>query len=415
MPNRVFPIRNNTACVYKWGWNTFRLYDATSSSCHRVKPVAVALDKFDDFHNTPEVLDDRQKMLAGQWPGRGCEYCENIENQGGVSDRVYHNNIPGLTPIDFDPANDQKVTPKILELYLTNTCDLACVYCLPIFSSRINEELKKHGPYPIGILPADEISDRDQYFSAWLTWLDTNYQHLDRLSILGGEPFLQKEMWNILDFVATRKNQNLTIAVNTNLNSKLDTIKRFVETCKDLIVCGKIKKVHISASLDCWGPQAEFIRDGLDLKRWQENFEYLIQHKWLTISVHQVITSLSLGTALELQQRIAEYKKQNPRITQEYHVVDSGHEEIYHPNMFGPTFFKYKLNELLEQYPVTTEWDLETRKRLEGICLMIDAVAPDRLRLTKLRATLDMIDHRRGTDWRKLFPDIDRYFIENEI
>lgn len=415
MPGQVFPIRNSTACVYKWTWNTFRLYNATSSSCHRVTPVTVPLDKFDDFHNTPEVLNDRQKMLAGEWPGRGCEYCENVEKQGGVSDRLYHNNIPGLTPVNFDPQGDQKVTPRIVELYLTNTCDLACVYCLPGFSSRINEELKKHGPYPIGIAPVTTISSRDQYFFAWLNWLDQNYPALDRISIMGGEPFLQKEMWSILEFVSTRCNQNLTISINTNLNSKTDTIKRFVEICKDLIVNKKIKRVHIDASLDCWGPQAEFIRHGLDLAQWQENFEYLIQHRWLSISVHQVITSLSIGTALDLQRRIAEYKKLNPKITQAYHVVDSGYEEIYHPNLFGASFFKGKLDELVAHYPITTEWDIETRKRLEGVCLMIDAEKPDELRLSKLHATLDMIDQRRGTDWKKLFPNINQYFIENGI
>lgn len=415
MTNRVFPIRNDTACVYKWAWNTFRLYNATSSSCHRINPVTVPLDKFDDFHNTPEVLNDRQKMLAGEWPGRGCEYCENVEKQGGVSDRLYHNDIPGLTPVDFDLLGDQRVTPRIVELYLTNTCDLACVYCLPGFSSRINDELKKYGPYPIGIVPIKQLSNRDQYFTAWLNWLDQNYQHLDRVSILGGEPFLQKEMWSILEFVGTKKNQNLTISVNTNLNASPDTVKRFVETCKNLIVNKKIKRVHIDASLDCWGPQAEFIRDGLDLKRWQENFEYLITHKWLSISVHQVVTALSIGTAFEFQQRIAEYKIQNPKITQAYHMVDSGYEEIYHPGMFGAAFFKDKLHTLLEHYPIATEWDIETRKRLEGICLMIDAEKPDPLRLSKLCATLDMIDQRRNTDWKKLFPDIAQYFIENGI
>ena len=416
MTSRVFPISNDTACVYKWGWNTFRLYNATSSSCCRVNPVAVSLDKFDDFHNTPEVLDDRKKMLAGEWPGRGCEYCKNVEKQGGISDRLYHNDIPGLTPVDFDPLGDQKVTPRIVELYLTNTCDLACVYCLPGFSSRINEELKKYGPYPIGIVPITQVSNRDQYFTAWLNWLNQNYQHLDRISILGGEPFLQKEMWSMLEFIDTKQNQNLTISVNTNLNANPDTVKRFVETCKNLIVNKKIKRVHIDASLDCWGPQAEFIRDGLDINRWQENFEYLIQHKWLSISVHQVITSLSIDTALDLQQRIAEYKKQNPKITQAYHVVDSGYEEIYHPNIFGAAFFKDKLNALIEHYPIATEWDIETRKRLEGICLMIDSEKnPDPLRLSKLCATLDMIDQRRGTDWKKLFPNINQYFIENEI
>lgn len=415
MPSQVFPIRNNTACVYKWGWNTFRLYNATSSSCHRVNPVTVSLENFDNFHNTPEVINDRQKMLAGEWPGRGCEYCQNVEKQGGVSDRLYHNDIPGLTPVDFDPRGDQRVTPRIVELYLTNTCDLACVYCLPGFSSRINEELKKYGPYLIGIVPITQTSNRDQYFTAWLNWLDKNYQHIDRVSIMGGEPFLQKEMWSILEFIDTKQNQNLTISVNTNLNANPDTVKRFVETCKNLIVNKKIKRVHIDASLDCWGPQAEFIRDGLDLARWQENFEYLITHKWLSISVHQVLTSLSIGTALDLQQRIAEYKKQNPRITQAYHVVDSGYEEIYHPNIFGAAFFKDKLDALLEHYPIATEWDIETRKRLEGICLMANAGNPDSLRLSKLCATLDMIDQRRNTDWKKLFPDIAQYFIENKI
>lgn len=415
MSDRVFPIRNDTACVYKWGWNTFRLYNGTSSSCHRVNSVAVPLDNFDDFHNTPEVLNDRKKMLAGEWPGRGCEYCQDVEKQGGVSDRIYHNNIPGLTPVDFDPNGDQKVTPRIVELYLSNVCDLACVYCLPIFSSRINEELRKYGPYPVGMIAVKETSNRDQYFSAWLNWLDKNYQHIERISILGGEPFLQKEMWSILDFVKNKKNHNLTISVNTNLNSKPELVKKFVETCKDLIITKKIKKIQIDASLDCWGPQAEFIRDGLDLSRWQQNFEYLIQHKWLSISVHQVITSLSISTALELQNRIAEYKKQNPKITQAYHVVDSGYEEIYHPNMFGATFFKEKLDELLQTYPVTTEWDIETRKRLEGICLMVNAQTPDQTRLSKLRTTLDMIDQRRGTDWKMLFPHINQYFIENKI
>jgi organic radical activating enzyme len=416
MHGNVFPIVNDAACVFKWTWNTFRLYDAGSSSCHRVTPVKVSLDQFDNFHNTPEVLDDRKKMLTGHWPvGRGCEYCENVEKQGGASDRTYHNNIPGLTPVDFDPAGDQKITPRIVELYLTNTCDLACVYCFPQYSSRINEELRKYGSYPIGIDPSVQISQRDQYFAAWLNWVDRNYQHLDRISILGGEPLLQKELWSILEMIATKQNRNLTISINTNLNSRPEIVKRFVAVGRELLVNKNIKKIHIDASLDCWGPQAEFIRHGLNLDQWQENFEYLIQQRWLEVSVHHVITSLSINTTLDLQSRIAEYKIQNPKITQDYHVVDSGQEEIFHPNMFGGSFFKSKLDELVKHFPMTTDWDAEMQKRLIGICMMIDSAEPDRSRLAKLRATLDMIDHRRNTDWRKLFPHIEQYFIENKI
>lgn len=415
MSDRVFPIHNNAACVYKWSWNTFRLHTATSSSCHRVTPVVVPLNKFADFHNTPEVLEDRKKMLAGIWPGRGCEYCENVEKQGGVSDRLYHNDIPGLTPVDFDPAGDNQVTPRIVEIYLTNTCDMACVYCLPHFSSKNNQELKKYGVYPIGIKPVDEVENRDQYFAAWMTWLSENYQKINRLSILGGEPLLQKELWKILDFVSTQSNRELVISINTNLNSSPTTIQKFVDTAKALIVNRNIKRVDINASLDCWGPQSAFIRDGVDLDRWQKNFEYLIQHKWLSITVHQVITSLSIDTAIDLQNKIAGYKIQNPKILQAYHLVDSGYERIYHPEIFGNKFFETQLNELLATYPVTTDWDLEARKRLEGICKLQQQSTPDLLRLKELYATLDAIDNRRNKQWRELFPRINQYFKDNNV
>ena len=411
----VFPIRNQAACVYKWTWNTFRLHTGTSSSCHRVKAVPVSLENFDQFHNTPEVINDRKLMLEGQWPGRGCEYCQSVEQQGGQSDRLYQNQIPGLTPVDFSLDYNAPVTPKISEIYLTNTCDLACVYCQPCFSSRNNAELKKFGPYPIGIRPIEQISTRDQYFDAYMSWLDRNYQHLARLSILGGEPLLQKELWKILEFVSSRTNHNIEIAINSNLNADPATVERFVEIGKELLISKKIKRLDICCSLDCWGPQVEFIRHGLDLDRWRKNFEYLIQHKWLSISVHHVVTALSISTTNNMQLAIGEYKKQNPKIVQAYHMVDSGYEEIYHPDMFGSDFFKQDLQHLLNTFPVLTEWDQQAQLRLDGICKLLSAATVDPLRLTKLHATLDMTDQRRGTDWKALFPDLDQYFKHNRI
>ncbi len=186
MSNKIFPIKNDAACVFKWGWNTFRLHDATSSSCHRVQPVHIELDDFDNFHNTPAAIEDRQRMLDNQWPqaGRGCEYCKDIEDLGGVSDRTFHNNIPGLTPVDFD-INTNQVTPRILEIFLSNTCDLACVYCMPIFSSRINDELKRYGSTPVGLQYISPLTNRAEYLNKFLAWLDNNYGKIKRLSQSG--------------------------------------------------------------------------------------------------------------------------------------------------------------------------------------------------------------------------------------
>ncbi len=414
--NSVFPIYNASACVFKWGWNTLRLYNGKSSSCHRVTPVEVTPETFDSFHNTPEVLDDRRRMLQGQWPvsGRGCEYCRDIEQAGGISDRLHHNQISGLTPVDFATDN-LNATPRISEIYLNNTCDLACVYCLPVFSSKINQELKKFGPYPLGIESVNKSPDRDRLFSLYLNWLKNNGSKLSRLSILGGEPLLQNELWQILEILYSLDNKNLELAINTNLNCNAETLQRFIDIGRDLTVKRKIKQVHVCASLDCWGDQAEFVRYGLNLQNWQRNFESLMQHRWMALSVHQVITSLTMKTAIDLQQRIAEYKKTNPKILQDYHLVDSGLEKIYHPQIFGGDFFQYQFDQLITEFPITTDWDIESRKRLEGIAGLTATGTVEIDRLHMLKQTLDTIDQRRGTDWQKLWPEISQYFIENNI
>lgn len=411
-----FIIKNDSACVYKWGWNTFRLHNATSSSCHRVTPVPVALDNFENFHNTPEVIQDRKLMLAGQWPvGRGCEYCQEMEVAGGMSDRTYHNAISGLTPVDFDPLGDQHVTPTVAEIYLTNTCDLACIYCIPEFSSRINNELKKYGPNIVGHRPSIPIHNSSAYLDRYFDWLETNYSKLVRLSVLGGEPLIQRDLDRFLDFLNTHKNPELEFAINTNLNCRLETIQQFVETAQQLIASKKIKRVDISCSLDCWGDPATYIRNGLSLDRWQENFEYLIQNKWLYVTVHQVLTSLSIGTADILQDKISQYKQSTKwNITQAYHAVDD-HDGIWRPEIFGSEFFKPQLDQLLAKFLIKSKGDEIARLRLEGIVKLTENKQPNLVKLSKFSAALDQLDRRRGTDWRLIFPEINEFLFMNGI
>jgi pyruvate-formate lyase-activating enzyme len=418
--SKVFPIENESACVFKWSWNTFRFYTGHSSSCHRIKAEFVPIEKFDDFHNMPAVIKDREQMKQGQWPdaGRGCEFCHRVEQQQGESDRTYHNRIPGLTPVDFDLGSNNKVTPRISEIFLNNTCDLACVYCTPIFSSRINDELKTHGPWPTGTFGKQLVPkrvDHEAYIEKYRHWLGENYTKLAFLNIQGGEPLLQKELWNFLEFMKEHANPDLVIAINTNLNANIATLKKFIAIARDLILTKKIKRIDINASLDCWGPQAEFIRWGLDLTNWQRNFEYVMSHKWIRLSVHQVITSLSLPTMLNLQQIITTYKQQHPKIQQDYHMVDSDFEKIYHPEIFGAEFFHGQFEDLVRTFPVATDWDHESKKRLEGYAKLQASAHINPERLLLLKGTLDQLDVRRKTNWRELFPGIDNFLTTNGI
>jgi len=413
---KIFPIKNSSACVFKWSWNTFRVITGGVSSCHRVKNEYLTSENFKEkFHNTPEVLNDRKLMLQGLWPkNRGCEYCKNIEDAGGISDRLYHNGIEGLTPIDFNQT--EYVSPSISEIYIDNTCDLACVYCQPLYSSKINQEYKQFGSFSWNThkIPIEKNKENN-LFSKYIEWLTDNSSNLIRLSILGGEPLIQKDFWTLVELLKTVGHKNLELAINTNLNCDQQTIERLVEKAKELTVNKNIKFLYVSGSLDCWGDQAKFVRYGLSLENWERNFQYLMKHKWIKLAVHQVITSLTIKTANELQKRIAEYKKVNPKIIQEYHLPDGGSEKVFHPEIFGKSFFAKQLEQLVKEFPITSEWDKFSRQRLEGVLKLMNNAEPDHSRLTLFKETLDAIDFRHNTDWKKLWPEINDYFNLNNI
>lgn len=410
---KIFPINNQSACVWKWGWNTFRLYTGGSSSCHRIKNVFVPLDDFDNFHNTPEVVNDRRLMQEGKWPsGRGCEYCKDIESSGGISDRLFHNPIAGLSPIDLDAQGQNLyVTPRILELYLNNTCDLACVYCIPIFSSKINEELKKFGSLPtIDIKPIDRIPDHQKYLEKMINWLGKNSKNLQRLSIQGGEPFLQKEFNVLIDWLERNDNPDLELSFNTNLNEKPGVIDGYVVRLRKMLVERKIKRVDFNCSIDCWGPQQEFIRYGLDLRNWQRNFEFLLEHPWLHVHAGHTVTSLSIKTLPLLLDLVNTYRSKGHRVYQTFGHVDGQNQTLYDPIFFGGDFFYQDLKICESLIPAGMEKD-----RFIGIAKRIQQSTLDLDRLTALHVTLDSIDKRRKTNWKSLFPDIHQFFLENGV
>ena len=415
---KTIPIVSDTACTYKWAWNTFYTYSGETSSCYRIKEELIDLKTFDaQFHNTPKVLEDRERMKAGQWPdpSRGCLYCKNVEDSGGVSERMYSNSLPIAREVDF---TNTKVQPLMSEVYLSNTCDLKCVYCTPALSSKINSELMAYGTDVAGQIPIVKFDKQAEYTEKYLSWVDTNYTSLRRLSILGGEPLLQKEFWRLLEQAKTRSNPNLELSINTNLNASIETVVELVDIAKELVKNRKIKRFDIVCSLDCWGDQAEFVRYGLNLERWKKNFEYLIKHKWIYISFLHVVTSLTIKTMNELQKIILDYKKQGYKINQLYTlVVGEIAKDLYHPSIFGSDFFRNHLEELVQTYPITEKWDNDSKELLIGIAKLLTSgnTQPDVIRLGKLRDSLNEIDARRGTDWKSLYPEINEFMVKHVV
>ena len=414
---KYFPITQGIACQLKWTWSTIWLYSGETASCHRASFSKITSENFDSFHNTPEKLNARKLMLDGQWPTGGCEYCQKIEAAGGSSDRIFQKTIPDLSPLELetDPTAIQ-VTPKILEVYLNNTCNFGCIYCYGVHSSRLNHENKKFEDFIekkdyktrfSNLQIIEETSNKDLLTEKFITWLEKNSQSLKRLQVLGGEPFYQKEFDLLLDFLSTHSNPNLELGIITNLGISQDKLISYIEKIKLLVSQKKIRRLDIICSIDCWGPEQEYIRYGLNLSSWESNFNYLLDQKWIVLNINQTISALAIKTIPDLLKKLKIWKSKRP-VGYYFSELVPGPSYLK-PDIFGPDFFAEDFKNILALLDDNTNQEKETKKYMSGIFNKISSNKGNTQEIKDLIIYLDEIDRRRNTNWKTTFPWLEEF------
>jgi organic radical activating enzyme len=413
----TFPIDTDSACQLKWAWSTIYLNRGNTASCHRVNQESLTTDNFLNFHNLPKKIQDRKLMLQGKRPTGGCEYCFKIEDAGGYSDRQNHLKFENLTPKELLINNQEThVTPTILEIYFNNTCNLSCLYCGPHYSSVWENEYKKYG----------DISGIDEYFtpaSKWQLnieydkmvsklwdWMNENSKYLKKFHILGGEPFYQKEFIDCLDHFENYPNPQCEFVIITNLMVDDKRMDYYIERFKKLIGKRKLKSLQITCSLDCWGPQAEFIRSGLDLAQWQRNFEKLLQIKWIRLQINHAVNVLSIKYMYELVDKINEWNKVRKIYTQYMTVMEP---PCMNPDIFGGEIFAQDLQNIISKMSNDTEFDNGIREYFTGISKQISSSKPNTEQIKHLKIFLTEIDRRRNTNYAEYFPWLAKIFENN--
>ena len=232
------------------------------------------------LHNTSHKIEQRRQMMNGERPSE-CYYCFNMEdiNPNAVSDRKRFTNetwaIERRQEILNNPF-DRPINPAYMEVSFANTCNFACSYCSPGQSSRWEQEIRRLGSYPVDdhTVHQDKMhdmipEDNNIYIDAFWKWLPDAYKDLRYLRITGGEPLATKNFMKLLDYVANNDNPDLTLVVNTNLCVPKMNLDLFFEKATALQKANTIKGLEVYTSIDTWGPQAEYIRDGLNVETWE--------------------------------------------------------------------------------------------------------------------------------------------------
>lgn len=280
LPNEI----KHSFCAAKWLMVTMHFGMGENHSCyhppiHRWNANDVKT-RPDMLHNTTHKVEQRRQMLSGVRPEE-CTYCFSMEdiNPNAISDRKRFTNEPWALERQAEILNapfDAPINPSYLEISFANTCNFACSYCSPGQSSRWEYEISRQGSYPVDdpTVHKDKMhtmlpEDGNVYIDAFWEWLPKAYSELRYLRITGGEPLATRNFMKLLDFVSQNSNPNLTLVVNTNLCVPEKNLNAFFEKATTLLEAKTIKGLEVYTSMDTWGPQAEYIRDGLSVETWE--------------------------------------------------------------------------------------------------------------------------------------------------
>jgi organic radical activating enzyme len=278
-----------------------------------------------------------------------------------------------------------------------------------VFSSQIHQENLKFGDFEKnGIIiknTVDRIDDFDELTASLWDWMKNNHKSLKRFHVLGGEPFYQSQFKSCLNFFKNNPSPELEFNVVSNIMITNKRLREQIEQIKQLVDEKKIKRFDLTVSVDCFGAEQEYVRYGLDLNQWRENFEYLVAQKWIYLNINQTITGLTIKTMPELINYINNLKA-NREIGHYFGTVVFSHECL-HPGIFGSNFFSNDFDKILKLMKQETWQEKQAYSYMTGLRLQIESCQrqPDKVR--QLGVLLDEIDRRRNLNWKSVFPWLD--------
>jgi len=323
---RIIDTKSKSWCAAKWYNATIWLGSGMTTSCHHPPAHHVSVEDVvknpKALHNTAQKKKDRQQMMAGERPP-GCEYCWKIEDMGkdAISDRVYKTVIYNDDDLDnaYLVGSETDVNLKTLEISFDRTCNFACSYCNPAFSTTWVKDIKNNGGYEG--LQSDgrnhfththdsaqlfKFKDTNPYAEAFMQWWESDlHRTLQELRITGGEPLLSGYTWKLFDWFNENRGKSKTrLAINSNLGIKRREVERLLDATQSV-------ELDLYTSNEAMGEHAEYIRDGLEWKQWVSNLEFLIEGQRLRgLHCMCTINALCLESLDKFLDLLMYYKKQ---------------------------------------------------------------------------------------------------------
>ncbi len=441
-------------CLAKWTQTTIHLQLGRTHSCHHpdTHPIPLAEIKRNPsaLHNTGYKKARRKQMLEGKRPSE-CDYCWNVEdNSDEFSDRTFKSSEPWSDPHHDEIVNAdwrQDFFPKYVEVAFSNACNFKCSYCGPSFSSQWVQEIQKHGAYPTtdkfndlewakksGRMPFNH-KDFNPYVEAFWKWWPDLYKNLHTFRITGGEPLLSKDTWKVLDFIidTDQPNSKLNLSINSNLGIPDNLVDKLIDKINRISDARRVSEFVLYTSVDGWGEQAEYGRNGLVFNKFWDNINKVLSScPNVTVGIMSTYNALSVPSYHKLVKEVYELKK----------IYGSTDRAWTTPVSLDASFLRHPFHQTVQVLPLEFSDTVKSHSELAADYQEVFhqnlnnsgvTYGYTDIEITKLKRIYDWMispqdekdllrnrhnfynffnahDKRRGTDFCKTFPEYEEFF-----
>lgn len=388
MNNKISVTDQNkdTICAFPFEWYSVDTGFGWWRSCPRVP-----YQKLEDtnFHNHDKLLHQRQELKNGIQTEL-CNDCWNAQNCGAKSYRQV---------LERDYAHEYSKdihvpVPKIIEIKFSNLCNLRCIFCNSKCSNLWEDE-QPIDPASLGSVRG-ELAHR-----AVLKYIDDNYKDIQTFQLFGGEPVLHKEFDEIFQLILSKPESDgkKEISFSTNLYYNDAYRKRFEDNIEKCLLKGH--KVFMRMSIDAVGERGEYLRQRMDWKRFEKNFDSIMErfHDWPNFGKMRCNIALNVTNILYLDE-IMQYIDDRG-----YHNVQPHYNYVGNPSYFYVQTYGNRLQRAIDIIKTQDyrRYDKYKTHVIELLESMVHLDAKPEL-IENGKQWLNNYDNKVGKDFLTVFP-----------
>ena len=383
-------------------------------------------DSLQKTWNSDYMKEARLKMKNGEVL-KACTKCIDQEARGYKSMREESDQEKNINNVNADGSMD--TMPNSMELHFGNVCNLKCKMCGQDYSNQIGKEILQIGEKDKDFLKwvykqSGNVNNWTNNLSVEYTWfrnektknklIDYVSKHITKLTIIGGEPTVIPEFYELLDYCYknnTLQDKDITIVTNlTNTNPKMTQW------------LPKMKAWTIWASIDGLGDITEYIRYPSNFKKVVENLNF---YKKLLLESNNGKIVFSPAIQLLNIHQLDDMLKWFINFADNYWGKQfnvSWMSQVWYPRICNydtaPKQYRYKVADKLEEsidyFTKYKDISFFYNKQIENLRnSFIEEPMEKHLQKAFIRYNDTQDKHRKGKTWRELLPELEQALTIN--